>query len=222
MNPTRRALLAHGLPLLAGPLALAACGKTAQHPSARPVPTGAAVLALGDSLTFGTGATPETSYPSVLAGLTGWQITNAGVPGNSAGEALARLPALLQEQPPALVLVSIGGNDLLRHLPAAETEANLRRICELSRAARAQVLLIAIPDPAFWLAAVTGSFSDHPMYARLADELSLPLQRGAWAEVLSNASLRSDTIHANAQGYARFAELLAASAQELGLLGGRA
>jgi acyl-CoA thioesterase I len=196
-------------------LLLVGCGKRA--PRARPVAAGAAVVALGDSLTAGTGATPETSYPARLAALTGWRIHNAGVPGDTSEQALERLPALLQEHGPALVLVSIGGNDFLRRLPEAQTRANVRRICELVLAAGAQVLLIAVPRPTL-AAAFTGSLADHALYAQVADELQLPLQRQGWSEVLGDESLRSDSIHANAGGYARFAQAVAATAIATGLL----
>ncbi len=199
----------------------ASCGKA--RPRAEPVAAGATVLALGDSLTFGTGATPDTSYPAVLAGLTGWRIVNAGVPGDTAAQALDRLPALLQEHAPALVLVGIGGNDFLRRLPEADTQTHVRRACELSRAAGAQVLLLAIPRPSM-AAAFTGSLTDHPLYGEIAEALKLPLQRQGWAEVLADESLRSDQIHANAKGYARFAQSVAATAVAAGLLvrpGGR-
>lgn len=191
------------------------CGKRPLR--ARPVAAGAVVVALGDSLTAGTGATPETSYPATLAALTGWRIHNAGVPGDTSAQALERLPALLQEHGPALVLVSIGGNDFLRRLPEAQTRANVRRICELVLAAGAQVLLIAVPRPTL-AAAFTGSLADHALYAQIADELQLPLQRQGWSEVLGDESLRSDSIHANAGGYARFAQAVAATAVATGLL----
>jgi acyl-CoA hydrolase len=196
-------------------LLLAGCGRNPAR--AHLVAAGATVVALGDSLTAGTGATPETSYPAVLARLTGWQVGNAGVPGDTSAQALERLPALLQEQRPALVLVSIGGNDFLRRLPEAQTRANVRRICELVLASGAQVLLIAVPRPTL-AAAFTGSLTDHLLYAQIADELQLPLQRQGWSEVLGDESLRSDSIHANAGGYARFAQAVAATAVATGLL----
>jgi len=202
MTLQRRVALARGVALLAA-CAVGACSK---RPAvrARRVSAGATVLALGDSLTFGSGATPETSYPAVLAGLTGWQVINAGVPGDTSAQALQRLPGLLQEHRPELVLVSIGGNDLLRRLPEADTRANVQRICELTRDAGAQVLLLAVPRPSL-AAAVTGSLSDHPMYAELAAALQLPLQANGWASVLADEALRSDQIHANARGYAQMA-----------------
>lgn len=194
---------------------LAACGK--KTVTGQKVAAGAPVLALGDSITFGTGASAETSYPAVLAKLTSWNVINAGVPGDTSAQALSRLPALLQEHAPQLVLVSIGGNDFLRRLPEAETRANVRQICEIAKASGAQVLLVAIPG--FSAAtAITGTFSDHPMYAEIAQSLKLPLHANGWSTVLSNPALRSDQIHANAQGYEQFARSLQAAATTARLL----
>ena len=196
-------------------VSLAACGKKAI--TGRKVAAGAAVLALGDSITFGTGASAETAYPVVLAQLTGWNVVNAGVPGDTSAQALARLPALLQEHAPQLVLVSIGGNDFLRRLPEAETRANVQQICQAAQAGGAQVLLVAIP--AFsTAAAITGSLSDHPMYQEIAQSLKLPLHANGWSTVLSDPGLRSDPIHANVQGYERFARSLLAAAKTAQLL----
>lgn len=184
---------------------------------AQPVPPGAVVLALGDSLTHGTGATPETAYPAVLAGLTGWRVLNAGVPGDTAAQALERLPALLQEHTPSLVLLGIGGNDFLRRLPEADTRRHVQAACEQARAAGAQVLLIAVPRPSV-AAAFTGSLDDHPLYGEIAEAMKLPLHRQGWSAVLADASLRADAIHANARGYAQFAQGLVSTARAVGLL----
>ncbi|MDO4769052.1 MAG: GDSL-type esterase/lipase family protein [Brachymonas sp.] len=183
---------------------------------AQPVPAGSTVLALGDSLTYGTGAAPDAAYPTVLAGLTGWQVINAGVPGDTSAQALQRLPDLLVQHQPRLVIVSIGGNDFLRKLPEDETRAHIKNICQHAQKSGAQVLLVAVPQPS--ITAALGQLSDHPLYADLADELKLPLQRGGWSEVLADADLRSDAVHANAQGYARFAHSLRDTAEAIGLL----
>ncbi|MFO1330690.1 MAG: GDSL-type esterase/lipase family protein [Rubrivivax sp.] len=202
--------------LLAPAAALAACSR--RRPlRGTPVPPGAVVLALGDSLTFGTGAAPESSYPAVLAARSGWKVLNAGVPGDTSAQALERLPELLQQHAPALVLLSIGGNDLLRRLPEAQTRAHLQRAIELSRAAGAQALLIAVPRPSA-AAAFTGSLTDHPLYGEVAEALQAPLHRQGWSEVLADPALRSDPIHANAAGYAAFAQGLLATARAVGWL----
>ena len=79
----RRQVLAGALAFaLVLPL-LAACGKKAPSTKGTAVPAGATVLALGDSLTFGTGATPETASPTVLARLSGWNVVNAGIRGHT-------------------------------------------------------------------------------------------------------------------------------------------
>lgn len=209
----RRFLLASAsLSLLA---VASGCGR--KPVTGRKVAVGATVLALGDSITFGVGASADTSYPAVLARLTGWNIINAGVSGDTSAQALERLPALLQEHAPPLVIVSIGGNDFLRRIAEAETRRNVQRICELGLATGAQVLLVAIPRFSA-TAAITGALSDHPMYEDIARSLELPLHDQGWSTVLSNAALKSDQIHANAQGYDQFARGLLATAQASRLL----
>lgn len=193
---------------------LAGCGRDKK--TAQPVPPGSTVLALGDSLTFGTGASAETSYPPVLAGLTGWNVVNAGVPGDTSAQALARLPALLAEHQPKLVIVSIGGNDFLRKLPESDTRTHVHAICKQSLAAGAQVLLVAVPRAT--VAAALGQMTDHALYAEVAKDLKIPLQREAWGEVLAQPDLRADAVHANARGYAQFARSVQGTAAAVGLL----
>ena len=214
---TRRGFAARTLALGAAALlgtALAGCGRS--QGKAQPVPAGSTVLALGDSLTYGTGASAETSYPTVLAELTGWNVVNAGVPGDTSAQALARLPALLAEHHPKLVIVSIGGNDFLRKLPESDTRANVHAACKLALESGAQVLLVAVPRAT--VAAALGQMTDHALYAEVAKDLNIPLQREGWGEVLAQAELRSDQVHANAKGYAQFARSVQGTAAAAGLL----
>lgn len=190
--------------------ALTACSKTAPHAA---LPAGSTILALGDSLTAGYAADAEAAYPAVLAGLTGWQIINGGVSGNTSAQALARLPALMRRQP-QLVLVSIGGNDFLRKVPEADTRSNIRQIVQQIKAAGVPAVLVAVPY--FTTGALFGRLSEHPMYEELAAELNVPLLKGAWAEVLGDKKLKSDQIHANAQGYRVFAEKMWAFLKQQG------
>jgi acyl-CoA hydrolase len=205
----------HLLAALAVSTLLAACGKRA--PQSQALPAGSTVLALGDSLTSGVGATPDTAYPTVLQSLTGWQVVNGGVSGDTTAQALARLPGLLQEHQPRLVIVSIGGNDFLRQMSAGTAKATIREISRTAQAGGAQVLLVAVPQVSL-LAAGTGSLKDHPLYAELAEELKLPLHAEGWADVLSRPELRADTVHANAQGYRQFAEGLVKTLRKVGWL----
>ena len=190
--------------------ALTACSKTAPHAA---LPAGSTILALGDSLTAGYGADAAAAYPAVLAGFTGWQIINGGVSGNTSAQALARLPALMRRQP-QLVLVSIGGNDFLRKVPEADTRSNIRQIVQQIKAAGVPAVLVAVPY--FTTGALFGRLSEHPMYEELAAELNVPLLKGAWAEVLGDKKLKSDQIHANAQGYRVFAEKMWAFLKQQG------
>ena len=194
----------------AAALLLAACARGAKHSA---LPRGATVLALGDSLTYGYGAPPEAAYPRKLSELTGWQLVNGGVSGDTSQQALARLPALMK-QSPKLVLLGIGGNDFLRRVAETETRRHIGSTIAVVQAAGVPLVLIA--EPQLSLGALVGSLSDHPLYADLAGEYRVPLFAGGWADILSDAGLRSDAIHANARGYALFAERLAAFLKKQG------
>jgi acyl-CoA thioesterase I len=88
---------------------------------------------------------------------------------------------------------------------------------QLATAAGAQVLLVSIPEFSA-VAAATRSLSDHAMYEELGKELKVPVHAKGWSAVLSDPALRADPIHANARGYAEFAQGLAKTARGNGLL----
>jgi lysophospholipase L1-like esterase len=169
------------------------------------------IVAFGDSLTHGTGASSDTAYPAVLAALTGRTVVNAGVPGDTTASALERLPGVLAEHQPRLVLLCLGGNDMLRKQPAATTENNLRLLVQTIRASGAEVMLIAVPEPKL--------FGGAPeFYSRVAEDLRLPLEDDVFDEVLKDNRLKSDPIHANAAGYRIVAERLAEFLEDSGAL----
>lgn len=169
------------------------------------------IVAFGDSLTHGTGAAPEAAYPAVLAALTGRTVINAGVPGETTADGLARLPGVLAEHKPRLVLLCLGGNDMLRRVPEAETETHLRLLARTIRESGAELVLIGVPEPKLFGGAA-------PVYARLAEELGVPLEDTVFVGVLKDNRLKSDPIHANAAGYRVVAERLAEFLRESGAL----
>jgi len=176
---------------------LASCSGGVKYPA---IPKGATVVILGDSLSYGTGANVGEDYPSLLAKSTGWHVINAGVPGETATDGLARLPQLLETHAPKLLIVELGGNDFLQRQPQSETEASLRAILSLANAQRVPTVLLAIPELSPIRAAV-GNLSDHPLYEKIAEETATPLVAEIFSEVLSDQALKSDQVHPNAEGY---------------------
>ena len=162
----------------------------------------ATVLAFGDSLTHGTGAAKGESYPAVLADLTGRRIINAGVPGETTAQGLQRLPALLEQHQPDLLLLCLGGNDFLRRQSAEAAKQNLARMIEMAQAASVPVLLIGVPQPGLFLSA-------DPIYAELAEQYQVILEADAIPSVLDDKALKSDTVHPNAAGYRQIAQAIA-------------
>jgi acyl-CoA thioesterase I len=190
-------------------LLLSACG--AKTPPLPRLGVSDVILAFGDSLTYGTGASEEQSYPAVLQKLLQRNVVRAGVPGETTGQALVRLPQALEEHTPKIVLLCMGGNDMLQKVARAQTRSNLRAMIDLIRQHGASVVLIGVPEPKL--------FSDPPaLYPELAEELGLPYEGEILDAVLHERALKSDTIHPNAQGYAHIAEALAALLRATGAI----
>jgi len=166
------------------------------------LPADAIVLAFGDSLTFGTGANEEESYPAQLEQLIGRRVVRAGVPGETTSQALARLPGALEQHAPRLLLLCIGGNDFLRRLGNPQAERNVRAMVELAMSRGVAVLLIGAPEPGF-------TVSPPAFYAGIAKQFTLPYEDAVIGEVLRDSSLKSDAVHPNARGYRVIAERLA-------------
>lgn len=170
--------------------ALSGCGSEAPVPqpgaeaAALPAPQGeeVAILALGDSLFAGYGLEPGQSYPARLEtalrarGINA-RIANAGVSGDTTAGARQRLDFTLsgQARPPALAIISLGGNDMLRGLSPSETRANLDAILtELGRRRIKVVLLGMLAAPNLG-ADYRGQFDPiYPALARKHDAALVP------------------------------------------------
>ncbi len=189
-------------------VALASCGKPVTLSRLEP---GATVLAFGDSLTFGTGAKEEESYPSQLAPLIGRRVVRAGVPGEVSAAALARLPGALDEHAPRVLLLCIGGNDFLQRLGKSQAAANVRAMVQLARNRGIEVVLIGTPEPGF-------SVSPPEFYEQIAKEFKLPYDGDTIGRVLKDRNLKSDPVHPNAQGYGIIAQRLAALLKKSGAI----
>ncbi|WP_349921506.1 GDSL-type esterase/lipase family protein [Aeromonas veronii] len=188
-------------------LLLAGCGES----EFRPLGAGETILAFGDSLTEGRGVNPAQSYPSVLATLSGHPVINAGVSGELSEAGRARLPALLAQHRPALVILLEGGNDILRGRGEGALKANLAAMIEMVQGSGAQLLLVGVPRKSL--------FADGaPLYGELADQYRLVLDNESIGELLRSPALKSDAVHFNEQGYRTLAERLHGLLQERGAL----
>ena len=172
------------------------------------------ILAFGDSLSYGFGTRnpARESYPARLESLTGQPVVNAGVNGETSAEGLKRIDRVLQRHQPGLTLLCLGGNDILQSVPKEQLRDHLRALIEKIRASGSAVLLIAVPD--FGLLGL----SDLPIYKELAEEMRIPLLEGVLGPILGNPTLKSDTIHPNAEGYRIIAEKIYEKLREEGLL----
>ena len=206
MITKRKKLLVFGLLTIMAMAVLIACSSGAKSPR---LAKDAVILAFGDSLTFGTGATLTESYPAILERLVGRRVVNSGVPSEVTGEGLSRLPGVLEREKPALLILCHGGNDLLRRLDQKQTANNLRAMIRLARARGIAVVIIAVPTPGIAL-------SPPPFYRETAAEMKIPFEENALTTVLSDGTLKSDYIHPNAAGYRRLAESIAALLKKSG------
>lgn len=188
---------------------LAACGN--KVPPVAKLASTDVVLAFGDSLTYGTGAKAEDSYPAVLGQLIGRTVVRSGVPGEVTARGLERLPEVLDEHKPKLVIICLGGNDMLRKGKPADIEANLRKILAEIKSRGLDAMLIGVPTPAL----IT---RPPDFYFNLAKEFAIPYEGDIITSVLYKSELKSDPIHPNAAGYRKVAEAVAELMRDAGAL----
>jgi len=178
---------------------VAGCGDKAKLPR---LASDAVLLAFGDSLTYGTGANEEESYPAQLAALIGRTVVRAGVPGEISAGGLARLPSALDEHLPRLLLLCHGGNDFLQRRSKAAAAANVRAMIRLAKDRGVDALLIGTPEPGI-------TVSPPEFYAEIAQAFGVPYEGDVLGKVLKDGSLKADQVHPNARGYRVIAERIA-------------
>lgn len=193
-------------------LSLSACSDSV--PAIRALQSDSVILAFGDSLTHGTGTQRDNAYPAQLSQLlAGRTVINAGIPGEVSEQGRARLPALLAEHQPQLVILCHGGNDILRKMDRNQLRTNLQAMITTIQQQGADVVLLGVPQPSL----INLSVPD--LYPQLAEEFDIPYQGDVLSNVLGDEDLKSDTVHPNAAGYRQMAEALAeliTQAQEAG------
>ena len=107
------------------------------------------LLVLGDSISAGYGIEVQQGWVNLLQQSLGakHRVINGSISGNTTADGLARLPLLLQQHTPDIVIVELGGNDGLRGYPLIGLQKNLGKIIQASQQAGAQVLLIGMQIP---------------------------------------------------------------------------
>lgn len=173
-----------------------------EQPQLKPLTPEATILAFGDSLTYGTGTSPDKAYPAVLERLTHHKVINAGIPGEISKKGMARLPGLIEKHRPDLIIICHGGNDILRKLDLSKTRDNIQRMINLARQNNSQVILIGVPEFGLFLNSV-------PLYQSLAEKNRLPIANNILGDIIGNNALKSDHIHPNSAGYQYLAEHIA-------------
>ena len=194
--------------LLSVALSLTACSKELEL---TPLADSATVLAFGDSLTAGLGVPATAAYPVVLQSLSGRTVINAGVSGELTAEGLQRLPDLLLEHDPDLMILLEGGNDILQNRPIAAAKANLSAMITLAKNQGAEVVLVGVPKKS--LLASTAE-----IYSELAEEHQIPLEKNIVGSLLKKPAMKSDSVHFNTAGYKALAEAIHELLQESGAL----
>lgn len=152
------------------------------------------IVCFGDSLTFGTGASEGRDYPSVLEKLTGVEVINAGVPGNTTENALERVDEDVLAYEPDVVLITLGGNDLKNRVGEPTARANLTTIIQRIQASGAMVILGGIEIPLYGK-----GFAD--MYQSVGEQTGSVLISNIFEGIFGNPKMMSDYIHPNDKGY---------------------
>jgi len=175
--------------------------------AAAPTPARAAqppvILIVGDSLSAGYGLVAGQGWVSLLQQRLkregyGYRVVNASVSGETSDGGVQRLGRALEQHHPAIVVIELGGNDGLRGLPVSRLRSNLELLITRSRAAGAEVLLVAIRVPSNYGQRYTTSFQG--VYRDLANRYRIGLVPFLSDQVAVDLALfQPDGIHPNAQ-----------------------
>ncbi len=189
--------------LIISVLFLSACSKVDVEPLGRKD----TIVAFGDSLTFGYGASIESSYPNQLSRIIRMKVVNAGVNGNTTKDGLDRIDQILEEHNPKLILLGLGGNDMLRKVAEQNIINNLSALIQKIKSKNIQVVLLPTPKPS--LLGAVGYLSDADFYKDLAKKENVLLIDNIYSKYLSSGEYKSDLIHLNQKGYSMVAKDIA-------------
>jgi acyl-CoA thioesterase I len=192
-------ILVTGILLLAGTI----WWKHSHYPIRNAKPSGANINAFGDSLTEGFGAAQGEDYPSRLSEMTGIPILNRGRNSETSAQALQRLDRDVLKEDPKIVIVLLGGNDLLQKTPLDTTFENLDKIVERIQDQGALVILVGLRNV----------FGDKygPRFKELARRRGAVLVPDVLRDIISSPKLKSDQVHPNGAGYKIVAERIHAA-----------
>jgi acyl-CoA thioesterase-1 len=161
------------------------------------------ILVMGDSLSAEYGLSRGAGWVKLLESQlqkqsSPWTVFNASISGETTAGGLTRLPALLENKQPGIVLLELGANDALRGLSIEQTRSNLQKMILLSKKSGAKVLLFGIQIPPNYGQQYTTQFKD--LFAGLAKQENIQLLPFFLAGVATNKELfQADHIHPNEQ-----------------------
>jgi lysophospholipase L1-like esterase len=167
------------------------------------VTSNSVILAFGDSITYGFGAKDNESYPSVLENILNIKVINSGINGEVSADGLKRLPQVLENVKPNLVILCHGGNDILRKHDLQKTKQNIMQMIDIIRSYNADVILVGVPN-------LEGFFiQTADFYKEIAKEKSVIFEGEIIEKIIKSPRLKSDQIHPNKDGYEEIAKTLA-------------
>ena len=159
------------------------------------LPLDTKVLAFGDSITAGYRIENDKNYPSQLSVLLNAEVINAGVSGEETRAGLRRLPALLEKHNPQILIITHGGNDIIRRRSMIKAKENIAGMIKLAKEKKIHVVLVGVPE----VGVLTLRTAE--IYFELASEFDVPLEDSALQEILNDDALKVDQIHPNEEGY---------------------
>jgi acyl-CoA thioesterase-1 len=168
--------------------------------------TNPTILVMGDSLSAEYGLTRGSGWVKLLEEQlqkqgSKWTVFNASISGETSAGGLTRLPKLIEQKKPGIVLLELGANDALRGLSIQESDKNLRKMIQMSKSSGAKVLLFGMQIPPNYGPEYTKQFRN--LYSTLASQEKIELLPFFLNGVASDLNLfQADRIHPNEKAQA--------------------